>query len=601
MSKTKKIVSMLLAVILIFSVVSVTASAAGTKWGYMIPTDAKFTKQASTVSLYGKYDYINFYVDSNSNNTYFFYEIYSDSKYSKMVAYDYVLCDKGEYTTTAKLDLRELKTATYYGVCYTAKIYSDGSYALDENSLVSFKIKVDRTSTFSKQMLILKSASVTLDGPVIKWSKLSGATKYIVYRRSATGTKWTKLGSTTSTSYTDKSVKAKSGAYVYTVKGVDKNGKGSRYLFAGVGVNFVGAPKVSSVKLSGNDYTVSWNKISGVKTYYVYRKVSGGSWSKVGTITNGATSFTDKTSKTSGTKYVYTVKASRTINGSKVTSKYYSGKSAVFVTAPKISSLSVSSDNRIVVKWAAVKNSTYDVYRKVSGGKWELVEKGFAGTTYYDATAKENLLKYSYAVKATQETSYGKVKGHYLASKYLQFVEMPSEVEIVKEETGVKLIWNAVEGAKSYTIFTKNINGEGSWVKAGVASTTEFIDTESGITGSRLYTVRADGASKGSYSGAGFEYFNPASPELTVTVDENGVYTISWDAVEGADSYDVYKLNGDGEWELFIETSELSIEDVEETEPGTAYSVVAKRGEKCGEFNDVGYSTNATEIEVPAA
>lgn len=601
MKKSKRVLSMLLAVVLLFGIVSVSASAASTKWGYMVPTNSKFTKQASTVALYGRYDYINFYIDCNSNNTYYFYEIFSDSKYTNLVTYDAAVCNKGDYELSSLIDLKNFKTGTYYGVCYAGKIYSDGTYSLDENSLVSFKIKVNRTTAFDKQMVVVKSATASVNGPVIKWSKLSGATKYIVYRRPVTGTKWTKLATTTSTSYTDKSLAAKSGSYVYTVKAVNKNNVASRYHYAGVAIDFVGAPKMGAVKISGNNCIVSWSKISGVKTYYVYRKVDGGSWSKIGTVTNGATSFVDGKSKVSGTKYIYTVKAVKSFDGVNVGGKYNASKPVVFVTAPTVSSISTTSDNINVVKWNAVKNSTYVVYRRVEGGNWVILAKGFKGTTFKDTTAKNDGTRYIYTVRATQKTSYGNVQGHYVASRPFAFTTMPENIVAESGEAGVKLTWNAVASAKSYTVYSKNIDGTGSWVKLGVASSNEFVDTASGVNGARVYTVRSEGSTvRGSYSSEGIVYFNPEAPELTIE-GENGSYTISWGAVAGADSYEVYKKAQGGEWVLLGKTTELSYGDTL-TEEGTySYSVKAIRGEQSGVFNDIGYSVEySVEAVEPA-
>ncbi len=590
MKKTKRALSMLLAVVLLFSIVSVSASAASAKWGYMVPTNNKFTKQASTVSLYGRYDYINFYIDCNSSNTYYFYEIFSDSKCTKLVAYDFVKCNLGEYEFSSLLDLKNFKTGTYYGIAYAAKIHSNGTYTLDENSVASFKVKVNRTTAFDKQMVVVKSATATVNGPVVKWSKLSGATKYIVYRRTFSGTKWTKIGTTTSTSFTDKSLVAEIGSYIYTVKAVNKNNVESRYLYAGAGVDFVGAPKIGAVKVSGNNCIVSWSKVNDAILYYVYRKVEGGSWTKIAAVDGERKSYIDNKAKVSGTKYIYTVRAIARLDGVNTGSKCNASKPVIFVTAPTVSSISTTYDNVTVVKWNAVKNSTYVVYRKAEGGSWTILAKGFKGTTFKDTTAKNDGTKYIYTVRATQKTSYGNVQGHYVASEPFAFTTMPENIVAASGEAGIKLTWNSVASAKSYTVYSKNIDGTGSWVKMGVASTNEFVDTASGANGARIYTVRSEGSTvRGSYSSKGIVYFNPEAPELTIE-GENGSYTISWEAVAGADSYAVYRKAEGGEWALLGTTAELSYADTLTDEGVYSYSVTALRGDISGVFDDIGYS-----------
>jgi fibronectin type 3 domain-containing protein len=60
------------------------------------------------------------------------------------------------------------------------------------------------------------TVSKTSNGIKIKWGKVTGANKYYVYRKTASGS-WSKIATTTSTSYTDKTAK-KGTTYYYTVK-----------------------------------------------------------------------------------------------------------------------------------------------------------------------------------------------------------------------------------------------------------------------------------------------------------------------------------------------------------------------------------------------
>jgi hypothetical protein len=54
---------------------------------------------------------------------------------------------------------------------------------------------------------------------------------------------------------------------------------------------------------------VTWKKVTGAKGYYIYRKVAGGKYTKIGTVKNGNTlTFTDKKAVKKKT-YYYTVQA----------------------------------------------------------------------------------------------------------------------------------------------------------------------------------------------------------------------------------------------------------------------------------------------------
>ncbi len=507
MKSLKKALALLLVGVMFVTMLSVSASAAS--YGAIIPVNSKATKAVSTVNLYGSYDYIDFIVSSESDNTYFAFGIYSDKNYTKLVGEYIEVFDKGEYYYTPYLNLKGYKSGTYYAIAFACK-QSGNSVSIDENSAVAFTIKINRTTSFAKQVVILKETSKnTVNGHTVYWNKLPGAVSYVVYRRSANSTKWTKLGTTKGTSFTDKTLKAKSGEYVYTVRGMNKSKTLSRYHYLGIQALVVGAPTVKSVKVSGNDHIVSWSKISGVKVYLIYRKENSGGWSRVGAVTNGATSFKDTKAKKAGVKYTYTVRAERNFYGVNVKSSYYSGKSINFMTAPTITSVATTSDNINIVKWKAVSGAKYDVYRKENGGSWVRLATGVASASYNDKTSKVDGANYVYTVRATKN----KIRSHYLPGKGIDFTGAPKLLAVEPVSEGAQINWLGVASAESYTIYVKPADGSSGWVNIGKAEkgATSFIDTEN--YGPRIYTVRAEGkTTRGSYSSKGIEYNNPNEP-----------------------------------------------------------------------------------------
>ncbi len=180
---------------------------------------------------------------------------------------------------------------------YTVKAFN-GSFAGGYNK-TGLSIKFLAAPAF-------KVANAT-NGVKVSWNKIPGAKTYRVYRKASGETSWTKLGDTTSLSFTDKT--AKSGkTYTYCVKAL--NGK-----LASAGnsakIIFLATPKLSSVKNTDAGVKVAWNKVSGAKTYRVYRKAAGEtSWTKLGDTTS--VSFIDS-GAAAGKTYYYTVKA---FNGS---------------------------------------------------------------------------------------------------------------------------------------------------------------------------------------------------------------------------------------------------------------------------------------------
>ena len=75
-------------------------------------------------------------------------------------------------------------------------------------------------------------ATNTLSGVSVTWNKVSGASKYVVYKRLGTSSTWDIISTTTGTSYEDKGTLAAGKYYVYSVKAYNSAGKPSDYIKA---------------------------------------------------------------------------------------------------------------------------------------------------------------------------------------------------------------------------------------------------------------------------------------------------------------------------------------------------------------------------------
>lgn len=268
----------------------------------------------------------------------------------------------------------------------------------------------------AKQIVCIKTPSVSVEATVtgvkISWSKVSGAAGYKVYRK-VKGGSWVTLKnvSASTTSYTDTS--APSGKYLYyTVRGV--NGS-SASAYDTRGINYLKTPTVS-VKNTSSGIKVSWNKVSGATSYYVYRKAGNAtSWSKIAT-TSGS-SYTDKNVK-SGTTYKYCIRALNSSVQSKAGSTSY--KTIKFLSAPTLSSVS-SGKTGVTVNWKSVTGASgYIVYRKTGSGSYSKLAtvKGESNVSYLDENAQKGET-YTYAVRAYDGSYLSSYKkGLEIKSKY---------------------------------------------------------------------------------------------------------------------------------------------------------------------------------------
>lgn len=172
-----------------------------------------------------------------------------------------------------------------------------------------------------------KVTSAGYNSVKITWKKVTAASGYYVYRRTADG--WKRIGTITdaSTLSCKDSGLTCGKSYTYTVKAYRESGDSkiySSYNKDGIsGKPIPGTPSLKSLsQSSGTSLELTWSKVSGAGGYVVYRKTGNGDWKKIKTITKGSTVTYTDTGLKKGKKYTYTVKAYRVVNEKKIYSKY---------------------------------------------------------------------------------------------------------------------------------------------------------------------------------------------------------------------------------------------------------------------------------------
>lgn len=163
-----------------------------------------------------------------------------------------------------------------------------------------------------------KNVSVSkINGPAIKvkWGQVANASGYKIYRKANGGSyilvKTITSGSTTS--WNNSSVK-KGTNYTYKVRAYYNNGSTNFYSSYSSTANTkitgsISAPSGVKAKKYSSYNKVTWNKISYVTGYKIYRKTGSGSYKLVKTTTSSDTVSYKDTNVKSGKKYTYKVKA----------------------------------------------------------------------------------------------------------------------------------------------------------------------------------------------------------------------------------------------------------------------------------------------------
>ena len=167
------------------------------------------------------------------------------------------------------------------------------------------------------------------------------------------------------------------------------------------------------------------------------------------------------------------------------------------------------------------------------------------------------------------------------------------------------LSWNAIAGSTKYGVYLKNANGQYTWVKTVTDNSWTTDIAEYGKTYS--YKVWAVGSSNSIVS----EFSNAVdltnnkklqTPTLKGTVNANGSFTLSWNAIAGTTKYGIYLKNADGSYK-WIKTVTGTSWTTGTAQYGTTYSykvwAVGSSNSITSEFSNVVNLKNNKKLQTP--
>lgn len=170
------------------------------------------------------------------------------------------------------------------------------------------------------------------------------------------------------------------------------------------------------------------------------------------------------------------------------------------------------------------------------------------------------------------------------------------------------LSWNDVFVADAYEIYLVNADGSNHLLQTVASNSATISDVPYGET--YTYKVRALGNKNGKVVS---DYSQPVSatnnsklqaPTANVFVNTNGSFTISWNAVSGADKYEVYYNNGAGYKLLRTVTGTSATTAVAAKDKTYSYKVRAvtnKNSSATSNYSNVVNATNAAKLQTPTA
>lgn len=442
----------------------------------------------------------------------------------------------------------------------------------------------------------------------LSWSKVNGATGYLIQKK--VGDTWKNVKTTTSTSYTVKNLKTGSTtsfrvkAYA-TVDGQKVYGSVSSTVKATTKVPAINNFKVT-VK-STSSVQLSWDKRTTVTGYQIYRKVGSGDWKKIKTITKNSTvSFTNK-SLTLGTKYQYKIRGYYETD----TKTYYGAYTAVksvTPTLPKVIGVDLNSfltKNKAVITWDKIDGAKgYHVYDYSSGKGVQLASVTVNKATI---TVADNSV-YKIKVRAyTKNSSGSTVSGTF--SDIYELYTTPATVSNLSyealDDNSVKLTWNKVENAHGYKIEVIN-SATSKWELYTLCADNSYVISDSAKLPGSNFRVSAFVRNSGISLYGGTSNIITAKiiqrPDIYVSNATSNTVTLTWTTVREASTYVLERYNFEADtWDLLKETTDTQYSDrVPEgsASMGGLYRVYAKSkdGSRSSYSNEVTAYTDGLKV-----
>jgi fibronectin type 3 domain-containing protein len=406
----------------------------------------------------------------------------------------------------------------------------------------------------------------------VSWDSIPAAAYYEIYLGTSANGDYGLIDSTTYRSYTHTRLQISSTHY-YKIVAKNSCGESEKSNSASATTNACPKPaaptNVTAEVKSSSSIEITWDAVNTAITYKIYRSTtSAGGYSPVGnTAGNSSTSWTDEGLELAKT-YYYTVVAESECEES-AQSIYSFATTANCESTPGMPTnitAEALSPTEIRVSWDAVigarsysiyikqENTTVDYYRAVSM---------LSGTSYIISSRHPSTI-YHFKVSAVNDCGESE-----MSTSYATATTLACDLPILPRPTGitatalsarsVNISWNPVDGAV-YDIYRSTERGGTFWTVSGARELTgtSFIDTTLSSSTTYYYAVESINSCGESADRLGDVVSvttlceTPIPLNVTATAQSSGSIEVSWDAVNGAVSYSVYRAarNPNGQYTL---------------------------------------------------
>lgn len=376
--------------------------------------------------------------------------------------------------------------------------------------------------------------------PALSWKKVDGAQSYQVYRASEGTDGFEPLPVKDGVTYLDETATVNV-TYSYKVQAIGKTESLDSILSDVVEATCgLARPVVTITADDDGKPVITWEAIEGAVTYKVLRSSKASDSMKYYTELpyEDGTSFTDTTVGGGKTYYYKVIAVGEGVESAATAYKKATGKCArpVLTAEP-------GTSGKPSLKWNKISGAKkYEIRYSTDGGETWAKKTITTTKTSYTHSAATNGKQYTYQVRALgSKSAYNGLYSESASSNVT--CGAPSVTVTVDKATGqLNLSWKKVTGAAGYAIY-RAVDGVAEAEPIMVTSA-GYKDTDvvPGVLYSyQVVTCGTDSVFNSIMSKAVSATATTARPAIAVTANEAGKPVISWEAVDGAHTYVLYR------------------------------------------------------------
>lgn len=430
-----------------------------------------------------------------------------------------------------------------------------GAYSLPEPILIS-----DLAQTRIKSVVQVDGSSAK-----VTWAALSNADGYEVWRSTRDNAHYEFLRSTGGSAVQDRDLKDGM-IYYYKIRAYKNTEKEVIYgTFSDeLSVRVIATPEITLAEQIGSGVNeVMWNSISSADGYEVWSSTEADGTYEL--VNNAPVASAKIYNLEEGVTYFYRVRAYYENGSDKVYSNFSKIKCIKVMGIPEITRVSQNGANAVAITWkAAAAAEGYELYRAVQeAGPYEKI-KNVDGTSTGNYSLDEGG-EYYYRIRAFSTVDDQKQYGPYSESMGIVLLKTPVITSIEQKSiSSCEIRWNEVEHATAYKLY-RSVRPDSGFTLVKTVTGTVTMNYSLTADTAYYYKIKAvlqqDSRSYDSaYSQPEEVYITSMEkPKIqTLTQDGDSSVAVSWNAVNGAEGYEIWRSENESDDYSKVAVSEVT-------------------------------------------